>query len=84
MTPDDQRSGMAKPELTSEQIEREGSSFGNRFLLEPAPDNALPKTGMPRPGRDAPGRRGDAAGRPADAQPRDVRDDLDGARGRRG
>ncbi len=47
MTLDDQRSGMAKPELTSEPIEREGSSFGNRFLLEPAPDNALPKTGMP-------------------------------------
>ena len=47
MTPDDKQSGMDKPELTSEQIEREGSSFGNRFLLEPAPDNALPKTGMP-------------------------------------
>ena len=47
MTPDAHRSAMAKPELTSEQIEREGSSFGNRFLLEPAPDNALPKTGMP-------------------------------------
>jgi len=49
MTPDEQHPGMAKPELTSEQIEREGSSFGNRFLLEPAPDNALPKTGMPAP-----------------------------------
>jgi glutamate/tyrosine decarboxylase-like PLP-dependent enzyme len=47
MTPDQQQQGGAKPELTSEQIEREGSSFGNRFLLEPAPDNALPKTGMP-------------------------------------
>jgi len=81
MTPDDKQPGMAKPELTSEQIEREGSSFGNRFLLEPAPDNALPKTGMPA--QDAMRLVGEEIlldGLPM-RQSRDVRDHLDGARG---
>jgi glutamate decarboxylase len=32
--------------LTSEQIERLEGRYGNRFLLEPAPDNKLPKIGM--------------------------------------
>ena len=30
---------MAEPELTSKQIERLEGRYGNRFLLEPAPDN---------------------------------------------
>ncbi|MFI4977811.1 MAG: glutamate decarboxylase [Solirubrobacterales bacterium] len=34
------------PELTREQIERLERRYGNRFLLEPAPDNKLPKSGM--------------------------------------
>jgi glutamate decarboxylase len=33
-------------ELTSKQIERLEGRYGNRFLLEPAPDNKLPKSGM--------------------------------------
>src|ERR1039457_2561577 len=32
--------------LTSEQIERLEGRYGNRFLLEPAPDHKLPKSGM--------------------------------------
>ncbi len=34
------------PELTREQIERLEHRYGNRYLLEPAPDNKLPKIGM--------------------------------------
>jgi len=34
------------PELTRRQIERLEGMYGNRYLLEPAPDNKLPKTGM--------------------------------------
>ena len=34
------------PKLTSEQIERLEGRYGNRFLLEPAPDDKLPKIGM--------------------------------------
>jgi glutamate decarboxylase len=39
---------MAKPptELTREQIERLEAMYGNRYLLEPAPDHKLPKSGM--------------------------------------
>jgi glutamate decarboxylase len=33
-------------ELTSEQIEALEGMYGNRFLLEPAPDNKLPQSGM--------------------------------------
>ncbi|HZL48149.1 MAG TPA: glutamate decarboxylase [Solirubrobacteraceae bacterium] len=33
-------------ELTSKQIERLEGRYGNRFLLEPAPDNKLPTSGM--------------------------------------
>jgi glutamate decarboxylase len=34
------------PPLTLEQIEKLEGMFGNRFLLKPAPDHELPKTGM--------------------------------------
>ncbi len=34
------------PQLTREQIERLEKRYGNRYLLEPAPDGALPKVGM--------------------------------------
>ncbi|HUB35689.1 MAG TPA: glutamate decarboxylase [Solirubrobacteraceae bacterium] len=37
---------MPAHELTSAEIAHLESRFGNRFLLEPAPDNELPKTGM--------------------------------------
>jgi len=33
-------------ELTSEQIEALEDMYGNRYLLEPAPDHKLPKSGM--------------------------------------
>jgi glutamate decarboxylase len=35
-----------QPALTREQIERLEKRYGNRYLLEPAPDNELPKIGM--------------------------------------
>jgi len=38
--------GGGPPQLTREQIERLERRYGNRFLLEPAPDNKLPKSGM--------------------------------------
>ena len=34
------------PELTRSQIERLEGMYGNRYLLEPAPDDKLPKAGM--------------------------------------
>ena len=34
------------PELTRNQIESLEGMYGNRYLLEPAPDNKLPKSGM--------------------------------------
>ena len=34
------------PAPTRRQIERLEGIYGNRYLLEPAPDNALPKAGM--------------------------------------
>jgi glutamate decarboxylase len=40
------RSDGHPPELTREQIERLESRYGNRFLLEPAPDKQLPRSGM--------------------------------------
>jgi len=41
-TPPDPRSA----KLTSKQIEALEGMYGNRFLLEPAPDHKLPKSGM--------------------------------------
>src|SRR5580692_8208544 len=41
-----QTSDGAAPQLTREQIERLEKRYGNRYLLEPAPDNKLPKIGM--------------------------------------
>jgi glutamate decarboxylase len=35
------------PDLSGRRIEKLQSAYGSRFLLEPAPDNALPKQGMP-------------------------------------
>ena len=63
------------------QLEALAGEYGNRFLLEPAPDDALPQHGMRSRRRDAADRRGARARRHPDAQPRDVRDDVDGARG---
>ena len=40
------RAATAPPELTREQIERLESIYGNRYLLEPAPDHKLPRHGM--------------------------------------
>jgi glutamate decarboxylase len=34
------------PELTSKQIEKLEGMYGNRYLLEPAPDHTFPKSGM--------------------------------------
>ncbi len=42
----EQRSDGPPPELTREQIERLERRYGNRYLLEPAPDGRLPKVGM--------------------------------------
>ena len=36
----------ARPNLTREQIERLEGRYGNRYLLEPAPDDKLPQIGM--------------------------------------
>ena len=57
-----------------------------RALREPlpardAPDNRLPQHGMSADRRDAADRRGAGSRRHPEAQPGDVRDDLDGARG---
>jgi glutamate decarboxylase len=41
-----QRTPAPQPELTRAQIEGLAGVPGNRFLLEPAPDNKLPKMGM--------------------------------------
>jgi glutamate decarboxylase len=41
-----QRSGGHAHELTEKQIEGLEGLYGNRFLLEPAPDGKLPKSGM--------------------------------------
>jgi glutamate decarboxylase len=40
------RPASAPPELTAGQIEKLESIYGNRYLLEPAPDHKLPKVGM--------------------------------------
>ena len=63
------------------ELDALAGSYGNRFLLEPAPDHRLPEHGMPRRRRHAADRRGAGARRHPDAQPGHLRDDLDGARG---
>ncbi len=40
------RPDTSPPPLTLEQVEKLEGKYGNRFLLEPAPDNKLPKIGM--------------------------------------
>ena len=42
----DGRPASAPPELTRAQIEKLEGIYGNRYLLEPAPDGKLPKMGM--------------------------------------
>jgi glutamate decarboxylase len=42
----DRRPAGAQPELTRRQIESLEGIYGNRYLLEPAPDDKLPKSGM--------------------------------------
>jgi glutamate decarboxylase len=44
-TPDTRHDG-STTELTRSQIERLEDMYGNRYLLEPAPDHKLPKSGM--------------------------------------
>src|ERR1700676_2167927 len=39
-------SAAAPPDLTRAQIESLEAMYGNRYLLEPAPDHKLPKSGM--------------------------------------
>ena len=41
-----ERPASAPPELTVGQIEKLEGIYGNRYLLEPAPDHKLPKMGM--------------------------------------
>ena len=55
--------------------------YGSQYLVDEVPSQRLPDVGMPAARRDAARvRGGDARGRPP-AQPRDLRDHLDGARG---
>jgi glutamate decarboxylase len=42
-----QRTDASPPDLTGTRIEKLEGAYGNRFRLEPAPDNRLPKSGMP-------------------------------------
>ena len=44
--PAEDRPDTSPPPLTLEQVEKLEGKFGNRFLLEPPPDNKLPKVGM--------------------------------------
>ena len=41
-----QRADGSQAELSRQQIESLEAMYGNRYLLEPAPDNELPKSGM--------------------------------------
>src|SRR5580692_9596237 len=41
-----QPSNRSAPQVTRDQIERLERRYGNRYLLEPAPDDKLPKIGM--------------------------------------
>ena len=51
MPPKDQAAGQrveeSPPDLQGRRIEKLESEYGNRYRLEPAPDNRLPKSGMP-------------------------------------
>ena len=60
------------------------SRYGNAFLLSDAPDHRLPADRHAGRRRDAAARRGARARRDPDAQPRDLRDHVDGARGAAG
>src|SRR5262249_8297051 len=42
-----QHQGPGPSDLSGRRIEQPENAYGKRFLLEPAPDNALPKQGMP-------------------------------------
>ncbi len=44
--PEQESTDHGPPALTREQIERLEKRYGNRYLLEPAPDDKLPKIGM--------------------------------------
>ncbi len=44
--PAQDRPDTSPPPLTREQVEKLEGRYGNRFLLEPPPDNKLPKSGM--------------------------------------
>jgi glutamate decarboxylase len=44
--PAEDRPDTSPPPLTLEQIEKLEGRYGNRFLLEPAPDNKFPEVGM--------------------------------------
>ena len=68
------------PEVVlSRQLEALAREYGNRFLLEPAPDNELPEHGMAAV--DAMRLIGEelVLDGPPDAQPGHVRHNLDGA-----
>jgi len=43
----EKRTDGAPPDLSGRRVDTLESRYGNRFLLEPAPDNRLPKSGMP-------------------------------------
>jgi glutamate decarboxylase len=45
--PKDQTAEESPPDLRGARIKELASEFGNRYLLEPAPDGKLPKGGMP-------------------------------------
>ena len=57
------------------------SRFGNKYICEDVPDHKLPQSGHAGRRRDAADRPGADPGRRPAAQPRDVRDHVDGARG---
>ena len=42
-----QRTDETPPDLMGRRIQKLESEYGNRYRLEPAPDNKLPKSGMP-------------------------------------
>jgi glutamate decarboxylase len=44
--PADQHTPTGPPELTGRRIEKLEAAYGNRFRLDPAPDNRLPRRGM--------------------------------------
>jgi glutamate decarboxylase len=42
-----QRTDTTPPDMTGRRIEKLEGAYGNRFRLQPAPDNRLPRSGMP-------------------------------------